>query len=103
MAKKFGKLVCYAVTGVAAIFAGLYVVKNFFKKGDESEDDFESFFDDEDEFEEIFSEENRDSRDYVTINITSDNLETVKEDEEDEASDTVKEDKEDEASDKSEE
>lgn len=74
--KKFGKFI-FGTLSVATLAAGAYYVyKNFIKKDtsddfDEFEDDFEDFdFEEEDEDEE--ADENTEAREYVSINITSD-------------------------------
>jgi len=69
--KKLGKFI-FGTISVATIAAGAYYLyKNYIKKDatddfDEFEDDFEDFDTDEDE------ENEKDSREYVSINITSD-------------------------------
>ncbi|HKL99457.1 MAG TPA: hypothetical protein VJZ06_06075 [Mobilitalea sp.] len=84
--KKFGKFI-FGTLSVATLAAGAYYVyKNFIKK--DSTDDFDEFEDDfEDDFEDFDTEEDDDadneeaSREYVSINITS----------EDESNDAAKE------------
>jgi hypothetical protein len=73
--KKFGKFI-FGTVSVATLACGAYYVyKNLIKK--DSSDEFEDF---EDEFEDFDSEEEegkeetdkKDTREYVSINITSD-------------------------------
>jgi hypothetical protein len=73
--KKFGKFL-FGTLSLATLAAGVYYLyKNIINK-DSSEDDFEEF---EDEFEESDDEDEepkeavkKDTREYVSINITSD-------------------------------
>lgn len=65
--KKFGKFI-FGTLALASVAAGAYYVyKNFIKK--DSSDDFDDF---EDDFEDFDTEEESDkeSREYVPINIT---------------------------------
>ena len=67
--KKLGKFIFGTLT-VASVAAGAYYLyKNYIKK--DSSDDFDDF---EDDFEDFDTEEDsdEDSREYVSINITSD-------------------------------
>jgi hypothetical protein len=68
--KKLGKFI-FGTLSIATIAAGAYYLyKNYIKK--DSSDDFDDF---EDDFEELDNEEESDSkesREYVPINITSD-------------------------------
>jgi hypothetical protein len=67
--KKLGKFIFGTVT-IASIAAGAYYLyKNYIKK--DSSDDFDDF---EDDFEDFDTDEetDEDSREYVSINITSD-------------------------------
>jgi hypothetical protein len=67
--KKFGKFI-FGTLSIATIAAGAYYLyKNYIKK--DSSDDFDEF---EDDFEDFDTEEDtdKDSREYVSINITSD-------------------------------
>jgi len=77
--KKLGKFIFGTLT-VASVAAGAYYLyKNYIKK--DSSDDFDDF---EDDFEDFDTEEDsdKDSREYVSINITSeedDSLEAAEE------------------------
>lgn len=97
---KFGKFLVGAVSTAAACCGVAYVVKKVLDKDRdiiEEDDDFDDF--DEDDFDEVFSDDSKDSREYVTINITDDEAkESV-----DKAEDSDKEEKAVEEEDKTEE
>ena len=72
--KKFGKFIFGTLT-VASLAAGAYYLyKNYIKK--DSSDDFDDF---EDDFEDFDTEEDsdKDSREYVSINITSEESDSL--------------------------
>lgn len=81
--KKFGKFL-FGTVSLAAIAAGAYYFyKNYIKK--DASDDFDDFEDDFEDFEdEDETDKDKDSREYVSINITSDESEQtpVEDDEE---------------------
>lgn len=67
--KKLGKFI-FGTLSIATVAAGAYYLyKNYIKK--DSSDDFDEF---EDDFEDFNTDEetDKDSREYVSINITSD-------------------------------
>ncbi|MBH1939273.1 DNA-directed RNA polymerase subunit delta [Mobilitalea sibirica] len=67
--KKFGKFI-FGTLSIATVAAGAYYLyKNFIKK--DTTDDFDDFEDDFEDFD-IDDEDDMDSREYVSINITSD-------------------------------
>lgn len=67
--KKFGKFI-FGTLAVASVAAGAYYLyKTYIKK--DSSDDFEDFEDDFEDFEEDEEETENESREYVSINITS--------------------------------
>jgi hypothetical protein len=77
--KKLGKFIFGTVT-IASIAAGAYYLyKNYIKK--DSSDDFDDF---EDDFEDFDTDEEteEDSREYVSINITSDTANSMEASEE---------------------
>ncbi len=71
--KKFGKFI-FGTLSVASLAAGAYYVyKNFIKK--ETSDDFDEFEDDFEDFDfddEEVDDETEEAREYLSINITSD-------------------------------
>jgi hypothetical protein len=72
--KKLGKFIFGTLT-VASVAAGAYYLyKNYIKK--DSSDDFDDF---EDDFEDFDTEEDsdKDSREYVSINITSEEADSL--------------------------
>ena len=97
MKKNLGKKIVTVFSVAAFIGGAALAVKTLigkFSDKDDEDDDFEKFFDDDDdEFDEIFSDSEKESRDYVTINITSDGSQKVEEEEkkEDKAQDSSKE------------
>jgi hypothetical protein len=67
--KKFGKFI-FGTLAVASVAAGAYYLyKTYIKK--DSSDDFEDFEDDFEDFEDDEEEAENESREYVSINITS--------------------------------
>jgi hypothetical protein len=75
--KKFGKFL-FGTVSVATLACGAYYLyKNLVNK--DSSDDFDDFEDDFEDFdtedEEDFESDKTDTREYVSINITSDSLE----------------------------
>jgi hypothetical protein len=79
--KKLGKFI-FGTVALASVAAGAYYLyKNFIKK--DSTDDFDDF---EDDFEDFDTEEesDKDSREYVSINITGEDSEKEASEEDDE-------------------
>lgn len=90
MKSKFGKFLCTAVSTAAVVGTAALVVKKIMGRDKEYEPD-DSVNTDDDEFEEIFSDKNKDSREYVTINITDDEKkEEISEDETDDEDEAQK-------------
>ncbi len=85
--KKLGKFL-FGTFAVASVAAGAYYLYKTYIKNDSSddfedfEDDFEDFEDDYEDFENLEDEPKKESREYVSINITSeeDSAETTEED-----------------------
>ncbi len=71
--KKLGKFI-FGTVALASLAAGAYYIyKKFIKK--DSSDDFDDFEDDFEEFDtEEDNEDDDDSREYVTINMTGDEV-----------------------------
>ena len=67
--KKLGKFIFGTVTVASVVAGAYYLYKNYIKK--DTSDDFDEF---EDDFEDFDTDEEleTDSREYVSINITSD-------------------------------
>ncbi len=85
--KKFGKFI-FGTAILASIAAGAYYIyKTYIKK--DSTDDFDDFEDDFEDFDSEEEDSEEDSREYVSINLDSDNEskpETSGDDEAEEAS-----------------
>lgn len=84
--KKFGKFI-FGTAILASIAAGAYYIyKNYIKK--DSTDDFDDFEDDFEDFDTDEEESDEDSREYVSINLDGDPVDSsVDSSKEEEASD----------------
>lgn len=80
--KKLGKFI-FGTVALASIAAGAYYIyKKFIKK--DSSDDFDDFEDDFEDFDEEEDTADNDSREYVTINITGEDIASSKAEDTDE-------------------
>ena len=67
--KKFGKFLMFLISAAAVIGGVLLVLKKFVFKDETEDDEFDEFEDDADEFDD--TDDCTDSREYVSIKITS--------------------------------
>ncbi|MBO5197406.1 MAG: hypothetical protein J6B85_02640 [Lachnospiraceae bacterium] len=68
--KKFGKFLMYVVSAAAVVGGVLLVLKKFVFKDEADSDDFDDFEDDMDELDDA-EDDAADTREYVSIKITS--------------------------------